>query len=1036
MKKSIRGRVPDGSPLADPDFFDLAGSNPELLNSGRIPDPQPAHTPLFRWLATVFTSIEARLRARGGAPLRTAIKIFWGLVAAIALFLLVGPVINKPLDFDEVIDAAEISEVDWIATDSTIDYLVTRDEEGHFRLSATEHYTANFTNGPERFVHRAFVTEFRGHHTGFELRSATVDGVPAEVLVNRGPSTTRVSLALSDGARFEGAHEIALEYELRDLAAVDTDTATGSETERWLWQILGPSWPQATKGIDVTLTLAPELDAALVRAPRATVGWLLLSGTAWLTPERHAGEGARYSFSNDDSLPPYPDLVLDVRFEAGTFAQPPTTPLFWLQSWGALIPLALLAAMLLFALAARRVVWADSAGEPWYLVRAEPPDALSPSEAAQLIERPRLGELIDVIGNPPAPANVKHAPYIRARELWFAALARAGMRAGRIGNFPTVMRYRNLWAKRDSAVEAGLRWVPDSYIRDTFIFGSLAIALLQWALLRQLSHQVVLTVVWWPGLFVLASSVLALIIVGVVWRPRPLTRKGALAMQQLKGVDVWARGTRLLDRGPVDDPLLPYATLFEPARRAGRAITAHAEREAGDRGLSRGWRGERYVALPAVIAMVVAIGVLAGTIVTAAVRPAPYGSTEFVTWPGAGLSGMIWAQTEGIEAQAEVVGDGSGGVRLEVTERNLVRFTPGGASVPQYTREWPSERLGQPLGLEVDTVRIDGEQAPFTMVAGDHTTAMHTRLPDVLEGRYEVEVTYSLATPVVNVGTRGEQQLRWAAWLRYWDDTYYTNPSSPFAGTAPVRPVRLTIEVAPEIVALLGDGGWIDSDYREDRVPHESGNTWQPWQFENRAYDDRSNGYDLRIGSAETRSDGSLVATLDAAEVESRPIDGPAADAGFTVDPEVNGWLTGHELGLTTDVGAVLNFEPGTFAGVDPGAFERDRALRALPYAGLLIFTALLTLASIGVLVFAFRMRRPSSPSLMTLSFGAIPVAGIAHLVFFWWQIGTMAGSDARGGVGLVFGGLMWVAIFAQCIVVARKAAVKVPTKNGEDRAA
>lgn len=122
----------DGAPAAGgprgPDFFDLAGSDPELLNSGAIPDPQPGHTPLFRWLAQVLTAIEARLRARGAAPVRGLIRFFWIFVAAVGVFLLVGPVVNKPADFDQIIASSKVADVDWVARDARIDYSVERDD--------------------------------------------------------------------------------------------------------------------------------------------------------------------------------------------------------------------------------------------------------------------------------------------------------------------------------------------------------------------------------------------------------------------------------------------------------------------------------------------------------------------------------------------------------------------------------------------------------------------------------------------------------------------------------------------------------------------------------------------------------------------------------------------------------------------------------------------------------------------------------------------------------------------------------------------
>ena len=45
----------------------------------------------------------------------------------------------------------------------------------------------------------------------------------------------------------------------------------------------------------------------------------------------------------------------------------------------------------------------------------------------------------------------------------------------------------------------------------------------------------------------------------------------------------------------------------------------------------RGWRTEHFLSAPALLALAAAIAVFAGAIVTASVRPAPYGESEFIT---------------------------------------------------------------------------------------------------------------------------------------------------------------------------------------------------------------------------------------------------------------------------------------------------------------------------------------------------------------------------------------------------------------------
>lgn len=1036
-------RAPEG-------FFDLAGSDPELLNSGRIPDPAPEHTPLFRWLASALQRLEATLRARGGQNLRFLIRFVWGVIAAIGIFLLVGPIVNKPLDFDDIIASADVDEVDWVARDAQIDYAVSRDAEGGFEAVVTEQYTADFRNGPEPLVERVIVTEFEGHDVEFELRSASIDGEPADTEVVRRSTTTGIELRRADGAEFSGEQRISVEYELHHLVAQEVDEATGRTVDRWSWPLFAPTWPQATKGIEVSLTMDPDLDDALVRAPQASVGWLLVAGNVWLDPEDATADGVRYSFENDDSLPPNSDIVLELDFAPGTFSQPPTTALFWWQTYGPLIPMAVLAVIALCAVAARRVVWADSAGEPWYLPRFEPPDDLDPDTAASLVGRPAHGELVDAMTRggrferldprrrrtrkrPPAPSP-------EAREAWLREVARAGRRAGRAGNFLARSRIAARWAKRDDAVERRLRWVPDSYLRDTFLFAPVAITLLQWGLLRQLSAQEILSVVWWPVAFVLVSTALAVVALRAVARPRPLTRRGALAVQQLKGIDVWARGTRLLERGPIDDPIMPYAMLFESARTSGDAATSLAERETGDRGVSRGWRTGDFIAIPALLALAAAVVVLAGSIVLVSTQPAPYDAdVKPITW-GHDLPGTLYTQVRGMEIDARLERGEDGQARIDVVERLNVEFDDSGPRVPQFAREWPVERLGQPLGLRFESIRIDGRDAPVSERPQPRTNglAVVTRLPEVLSGTHEVEVAYSLDAAAVSVpnGQEAVEQVRWTAWYSFWADQYYVHPSNPFDGEEPVRPLRVSLEISPDLADELSDGGWIAWDGDRERIPFEDGNWYGPWETEATAstYDHRS--FELRVGSERRLDDGSLRVDLDFDRILSAERGDSGEPGPFAVDEELNDSLSKYDVSANSDLGVRLDFPAGTFRGVDPEAYADYRLERALPLVLVFGLAGIVVLAAAGSGFAASSARRGANASHRTVGLIAVPLLAIAQSVVFCWAVMSMRGSDATGGVAIAVGAFMWVAVVVSMVVIGKHSRERPRTRAPHARGA
>lgn len=1027
------------------EVFDIPGTDPELLRSGRIPDPQPEHTALFRWLAEALARIEEFLRAKGGLSLRWLIRFFWGALAAASVFLLVGPVINQPLTFDQVIASAKLSTVDWVALDVKADYEVTREPDGTFKTVVSERYNAFFVNQAEQRITRSLVTEVNGHDTGFELLSATIDGEDAYTRVNRKATTTDVIIQRQDGAAFEekGKYDVVITYVLRNLVDAQPHPVTGDPTDLWSWPLFGLSWPQATKGIEATITLPRALNDALLVKPFVQISWLLVSGNERMEPEVETPERVRYQFDNDQTLPPNAQVWVEFTFEPGTFVIPERTPLFWLQSWGPLIPLFALAVLVLFALAARWVVWADSAGRPWYLMRADPPADLSPNLAAQLLGQSRRAELVAALADAPSAVktSAKNSATAKRHERWLRAVAQAGRRAGRLGNLPAAWSWRVRWSAGNEAVEQKLRWKPDSYVRDTFIWAPIAVTLMQWALLRQLSHQTKLLVVWWPTLFVLVSTVLAIVALWAVWRPRPLTPKGALAVQDLKGIDAYARATRLVDRGPIDDPLLPYAVLFAPSRETGDRITEHAIREVGDRGIAAGWRNAHFLSVPVMLSFVAALAMLAGSIVLVATRPAPYDVDEdFQTWPSSDVKGTIWTQTHGLSIEAELVRDSQGGARLEAVERFDVEFVGGRYQIPQFAREWPSQRLGQSLGLEVQSVRVDDAEVRFMTRTNGHTTMMATMLTESLDGMHEVEVRYTLDSPAIAVQDGGDtmQQVRWAALIRWWDDDYYTNFEKLGEGKAMVRPLRVQLTVAPELAGQLRSGGWIGyGDTDAPRIPFESGRGYDPWVYLNDWYLDKQR-MELRIGSETVRSDGALVVAIDADEVETRKRDSnfrSAEDpAEFAVDPAINDTLGKHELRLTTDVGAVLDFKPGTFSNVDDTGHRDYEASYWLPFWLAIGLALLVILLSVVAALLALRGRGSPGLSVLLFSWGTIPLLALAQTVEFWWVTGPMDGSSKLIPVLITTGLAMWAVVIVQWIVVGRSSSGRAVKPSGSAR--
>jgi hypothetical protein len=446
--------------------------------------------------------------------------------------------------------------------------------------------------------------------------------------------------------------------------------------------------------------------------------------------------------------------------------------------------------------------------------------------------------------------------------------------------------------------------------------------------------------------------------------------------------------------------------LYHPPGGAGDAATGLAIDEARNPGLARGWRDDRFISIPAMLAFAASLAVLAGAIVTVSTQPAPYSQDHDHLTRFDDLPGTFYTQTTGFEIEAELSRDEHGDARLSVVERNTVDFEENGPRAPQFAREWPSERLGQDL---------DGEEMPFRVVDNPVTDsrAAVTQLAEALSGEHEVEVEYVLAHPVVAV-TRGAEtveQLRWVAQYFFWEDEFYPDLRSPFDGTEPVRPIRVQFALATELVDAVRQGGWIDSDYDRAREPGEFGNWFAPWEYEASHLSERTDEFvDFRVGSLSTRADGAQVAVLD-------------FDA---FDDAVGEPVSTHSVGLGSDLGVRIDFARGTFADLDPRGVEQHRAAYAMPYAVLLVLAALVIAASIAVFAVATRVRwsgRTSSASLLLVGWAAVPIAAVAQFVLFCWVIGPAPGSDPRIPAALIVGGLMFVAVIAEMIAVGRAAA-------------
>lgn len=978
---------PDDAPHS-PGATDDAGEadEPGDDQTDRIADAAPRHTPLWAALSAFLLGAEAWLRSHGGRKLRLTLWGMWGLVGVAGSILLFGPVINPPATLEDITGSASSATETWIARDFEVDYALSRTADGRLVARVTERISALFPDDvDERGIDRVLATAYQGHALRPENIQATLDGAPLDVATSSTPE--RITISLDSSERLRGDHVFELSYTLHDLAYATTDSASETPVDLLEWDVFGPSWPQAFAGLDVRVTLPTELDEQLIRQPRGSLAWTIMGTGAWLDPEPGgSGSEVTYRFSNDQNIPPHAQAWFTLSFEPGTFTMPAPSPLHLLQVYGPIAPLVFLAATLLLALAARAVAWGDARGRPWFVAQSSSPDTVSPRLAAHILRTPRMMELAESLDairtgrrhSRGAKRGADGSVSRTQRELAITA-AQTARRAGRLGDRPRALSRYFAASERRAQLTSGLRRVPRGFVRDLFIAAPLALTIVQWGLIRQLSAQTVLAVVWWPVAFVLVSSLISAIILWIALSSRPLTRRGALVKQHLFGIEVYAERTRLLERATPRDRLLPYAVLSAP-RSAGRQIASLIEADLGEPGVSRRAITSDFLTWPRLAFRGLAVVLIAGAITIVATLPDPYPRSADYALYSNDLEGTFWTTMQAVDIAAELGRSADGHATLDVTERLTVEIADDASGIPQIARQWPASMDGQDLGLRVLSMTIDGDDAPFTASRVDNTVLLETKLVAPLSGSVAVDVHYVLDTAAVaaSAGLGTVDRVRWAALLDGWQyDSTWDRDSGP-------APFRVHFSISDELAASATSTGWISMDTTGD---------YEEWTPSVVPFD-----------AADTDS---TVHTLDLVkpEGESWPFD-------VTVD----------------DVGARADFPAGTFVEPNPGALRWSQLMSVGP---LLMVFGLMALA-VAFPVWHVVWGRGRAPRGLTpgplrdfVRWTAPAAALSACILFIWATLDMVADHLAFAPLGIatlaaIAGSVLGI-VFTRAAVVTRR---------------
>jgi hypothetical protein len=919
-------------------------------HAARLPDEQRRPSVLWRVLSAWMVSVEAWLRSHGGTPLRLGIRIFWAVIALAGIVLLVGPVINPPLTLDDITNSASTATSRWIAREFDAHYTIARGADGRLSTTVTEKIDAFFpTDVDETGIQRVLATDYQGHALDPAHVTATLDG--KAIHLDRSNSPTELTLSMDAGHRLSGDHSFVLRYQLHDLAYSTTDDATGKTVDLLDWDVFGPSWPQGFAGLKVSVTMPTDLSDRLLRRPRGEIAWSIIGAGQWLTPEKSVPGQVSYSFTVNQNIPPHANAGFVMNFTSGTFAMPPHDALWWIQTFGPIVPLLFLIISFLLALAARAVAWGDTHGRAWYVAQYDPPPDVSPAMAARILRSPAAHELAETLDAAQTGPSRSH------RQL-LLAVARAAQRAGRIGDRPRALISYFVAPERRGVIQAGLREVPHGFVRDTFIAGPIALTLVQWGLVRQLSYQFTFAIVWWPALFVLASTVLAIIVLAIALSARPLTQNGALVKQYLLGIREYVKQTNFLERATVTDKLLPYAVLVVPARQAGRRVVELVTTHLTAADATEGWRGPGYLTPPRLLIRILApLAVIAAIVVVAAV-PAPSSQAPDYTSYEGDLPGTSAWVVNSADLSATLSKTSDRRARIVAIEKLEVTFDKDSGDVPQFDQQFADEYQGQSLGLKVTGIAVDGTAVPFTVRRVQGAKLALTRMSNPLAGKHEVEVEYTVGSAAVAADSSHGvvDQVRWSGLLTGWDSSLGWGESEH-----PISPLSVSLTIPSSLRGYSAASGWIGA---RGAVPFG--------KAEATTVDD--------FGKAVESSTSGSGATTHSVELSE------AGDGLFPTD-----FSDG-------DLGSQLDFPVGTFAGPDAGALRSAQFAAIAPaLSSILAGVLALVIAAIGIVSGARRRPRIFAvgvPRDLVQILG--PALALSSVILFGWASAHLYGNEPQ----------------------------------------
>lgn len=435
------------------------------------------------------------------------------------------------------------------------EYVLGRDSDNRSTLAVTETLVAVFPEiDQNRGIRRAIPLNYDGHPTDLRIESVSDEnGTPRSFETEDDEDGDFLLVTIAADDYVHGEQSYVIEYTQHNVTFEPDD----SDNQEFFWDVNGTGWAQPFDMVAMTLRMDAALgaaftgDAACYRGAEGSTqiceGLMIQESMPPIVSASAANLGA------------YENLSIAVGFEPGTFVAR--------DSSLAASPAGVIGATtgilsvggLLAVLAARRTRWRDADGRGLVIAEYEPPAGVDPLLAADLLAKGNKGitaAILDLaVKGAVRIVETKKAKFAvelvnpqlipSAEHVVVDALFGAGAAVGA----------RRKLGSSDSALAAALyaiiagahkRSRAEGYRRSVglgsrFALGAAAVILAV--------VSVVLSVVAlesgrggaWPALVMVVSICAMIITLIALSDVRPLTRTGAIAREQLRGLELYIR---------------------------------------------------------------------------------------------------------------------------------------------------------------------------------------------------------------------------------------------------------------------------------------------------------------------------------------------------------------------------------------------------------------------------------------------------------------------------------------------------------------